>query len=123
MLDLKIYFDAVNSAAAEVQRIANDIDALFREETEEAKAKALALQPELEKAQAKHDEAISLYETMQKANRPNDIAKNFVPVSPTRSAGFDELNQQPTVIQRQEYDKLSLVDRARFIQSGGTVVD
>src|SRR3990172_1204369 len=83
MIDLKPYFDAVNAAEAEVQRVANELDALFRQETDEAKAQALARQPELEKAQAKHAAAISLYEQMQKANRPNDIAKNFVPVSNT----------------------------------------
>lgn len=121
MIDLKPYFDAVNTAQAEEQRIAHEIDALFREETDEAKAKALALQPDLEKAQAKHGEALALYGSMQKANRPNDIAKNFVPVSPARADQAEA--HQPTVIQRQEYDKLSLVERAQFVKSGGTVVD
>ncbi len=121
MLDLKPYFDAVNTAEAEVQRIAHELDALFCEGTEESKIKALALRPALDEAQNKHAEAVSLYEAMQTANRPNDVAKNFIPVSitpPDQAEG-----NQPTVIKRQEYDRLSLMDRARFIRSGGTLED
>jgi ElaB/YqjD/DUF883 family membrane-anchored ribosome-binding protein len=121
MLDLKPYFDAVNAAEADVQKVANQLDELFRQGTEESKVQALALRPALDEAQNKHAEAMSLYEAMQKANRPNDIAKNFVPVSntnPTEAEGH-----QPTVIKRQDYDKLSLVDRANFVKSGGTIQD
>lgn len=121
MIDLKPYFDAVNATEAEVQRIASEIDVLFREETDESKIKALALKPKLDEAQDKHVQAVALYESMQKANRPNDVAKNFVPVSttsPTEAEG-----SQPSMIKRAEYDKLSLVDRARFVVSGGTVED
>jgi ElaB/YqjD/DUF883 family membrane-anchored ribosome-binding protein len=121
MLDLKPYFDAVNAAEAEVQRIASELDALFREGTDESKVKALALRPALDEAQSKHAEAVSLYESMQKANRPNDVAKNFVPVSTTQPDQAE--NTQPTVIKRADYDRLSLVDRAKFIRSGGTVED
>jgi ElaB/YqjD/DUF883 family membrane-anchored ribosome-binding protein len=121
MLDLKPYFDAVNAAEAEVQRVASELDAIFREGTDESKAKALELRSALDEAQSKHAEAVSLYEAMQKANRPNDVAKNFVPVanpSTTQTEG-----SQPTVIKRQEYDKMSLLDRSRFVRSGGTIED
>ena len=121
MLDLKPYFDAINTAEAEVQRIANELDVLFREGTDESKLQALALRPALDEAQDKHAEAVSLYEAMQKANRPNDAAKNFVPVSNTRPDDAD--GSQPSAIKRQDYDRLSLQDRARFIRSGGTVED
>lgn len=121
MLDLKPYFDAVNAAEAEVQRIAHEIDAHFQEGTDDSKAKALELRPALDEAQNKHAEAVSLYEAMQMANRPNDVAKNFVPVSnnlPDQAEGT-----QPTVIKRQEYDGMPLVDRAKFIRSGGSLED
>jgi len=121
MNDLKIYFDAVNAAEAEVQRIAHDLDELFREGTEESKAKALEMKPKLDAAIAKQAEAMALYEAMQKANRPNDVAKNFVPVSNTITEPAE--NSQPAVIKRQEYDRMGLVDRARYIKSGGTVED
>lgn len=120
-IDLKLYYDAVVAAEAEEQRIAHEMDALFRQETDEARAEALAMQPELEKAQAKVGEALALYESMQKANRPNDVAKNFIPISGTRTDVAE--GSQPTVIKRQEYDQMSLVNRARFIKSGGTVED
>lgn len=120
MLDLKPYFDAVNTTEAEVQRVASELDGLFREGTDESKVKALELRPALDEAQKQHAEAVSLYEAMQQANRPNDVAKNFVPVSttPTEADGA-----QPTTIKRQEYDRLSLVDRGRFIHSGGKIED
>jgi ElaB/YqjD/DUF883 family membrane-anchored ribosome-binding protein len=121
MLDLKPYFDAVNAAEAEVQRIANELDTLFRQETPESKVKAIALRPALDEAQAKHAEAVSLYESMQKANRPNDVARNFVPVSTPSPDDAD--GSQPTVIKRQAYNQLSLVDRAKFIRSGGALED
>ena len=121
MIDLKPYFDAVNATEAEVQRIASELDALFRLDTAEDKAKALTMQPQLEEAQKKHAEAVALYESMQKANRPNEVAKNFVPVSTTQPEPAG--GSQPTVIKRQEYDHLSLIDRDRFIKSGGKLED
>jgi len=121
MLDLKPYFDAVNTAEAEVQRVANEINTLFCEGTDESQAQAVALRPALDEAQSKHTAAVELYEAMQKANRPNDIAKNFIPVS--QSSPDPDAATQPTVIKRGDYDKLTLVDRAKFVRSGGTVED
>ena len=120
MLDLKPYYDAVNAAEADVQRVASDLDELFRQGTDESKAQALALRPALDEAQAKHAEALELYEAMQKANRPNDIARNFVPVSTNQTP---EASNQPSVIKRSEYDRMDLVRRARFVRSGGTLED
>lgn len=121
MLDLKPYFDAVNKADADVQKIANEIDLKFNEGTDESKLQALALRPALDDAQNKHSEAVALYESMQKTNRPNDIAKNFIPVSSTPAE--DAVDTQPTVIKRDAYERMSLNDRAKFIRSGGTVED
>lgn len=119
MLDLKPYFDAVNSAEAEVQRVAHELDALFTEGTEESTLQAIALRPVLDEAQNKYANAVSLYEAMQMANRPNDVAKNFVPISNNQ----EPEGNQPTVINRKDYDQMSLIDRARFIRSGGTLQD
>ncbi len=121
MIDLKPYYDKVVETEAEVQRVANEIDVLFREGTDQSQAAALAKKSELDAAQAKHSEAVAFYEAMQSANRPNDAAKNFVPVSTTQTEPTE--GSQPTVIKRAAYDALSLVDRAKFIQSGGTVED
>jgi len=119
MPDLKPFYDAVIAAEEEVQRIASQIHEHFVSGTEEGKIAALELRSALDEAQKKHDEAVSLYEAMQLANRPNDIAKNFIPVSSTETV----VDNQPTVIKRQEYDRMSLVDRARFIRSGGKIED
>lgn len=121
MADLKPYLDAVNTTEAEVQRIASELDALFVQDTEDARAQALAKKAELDEALKKHDEAAATYESRQKANRPNTIAKNFVPVSTTQPEPAE--GSQPSLIKRDEYNKLSLVDRAWFVKSGGTVED
>jgi hypothetical protein len=122
MLDLKPCLDAVNAAKDEEQRIANEIQTLLSDGTEESKLKAVVeLQPTLDEAQKKLAQAEALYESMQRANRPNDIAKNFVPIS--NSQPEDEVDHQSTTIKRSEYNKLSLVDQARFIRSGGTLED
>lgn len=120
MVDLKPFFDAVNTAEAEVQRIANQIGELFGA-GEEGQLKALEMKPELDEAQKKHAEAVALYESMQLANRPNDVAKNFIPVS-TEEPDPDG-PKQPSKIKRSAYDAMSLVDRALFIKSGGRVED
>lgn len=121
MLDLKPYYDAVNAADAKVQEIASEIDAYFREGSDESKVKALELRPALDEAQNKYAEAVSFYEAMQMANRPNDLAKNFVPVSNIPLEQPE--GHQPTVIKRQEYDRMGLLERARFIRSGGKLED
>jgi hypothetical protein len=120
-VDLTPYFDAVNTTEAEVQRIAGELDALFRLGTDEDKAKALERMPELKTAELKHEEAIEAYGLMQMTNRPNDIAKNFVPVSNTQPEPAE--GSQPTVITRQEYNQMTQIDRARFIKSGGRLKD
>ena len=122
MLDLKPYFDAVNAAEEGVQRVANEINALFTQGTDESTKQALALRPALDEAQAKHAEAVGLYEAMQKANRPNDAARNFVPVSTTQPDQVAD-GSQPSVIKRQDYERLTLNERAQFIRLGGKLED
>jgi signal peptide peptidase SppA len=121
MNDLKPFYDAVMSAEEEVQQLAKQISDLYAEGSDESKAKILDIKPQLDAALKKKDEAVTLYESMQKANRPNDVAKNFIPISNTSPE--DAESRQPTVIKRADYDALSLVDRAKFIRSGGTVED
>jgi hypothetical protein len=121
MVDLKPYMDAVFSAAEKVQLIAQEIDVLMTEGSDESIKKAMALRPDLEAAEQAHDGQVALYEAMEKAGRPNDIARNFIPVSSTPLEPGE--GSQPTVIKRADYNKLSLVDRALFVKSGGTVED
>jgi len=121
MIDLKPFYDRVVAADGEVQRVASDIAQLISEGTEESQVKALALRPALDEAQNKLQEANSLYESMQLASRPNDIAKNFVPVSNTEAD--PEGPSQPAVIKRADYERMPLVDRALYIKSGGTLED
>jgi hypothetical protein len=121
MLDLKPYYDAVNSAQAEVDQVANEIDCAMADGSDEGKLNALELQSKLDGALAKLDSASKLYESRQKADRPNDIAKNYVPVSDTP---VDQDNaSQASEVGRGEFNKLSVNDQAKFIRSGGTVRD
>jgi hypothetical protein len=121
MADLKPYLDRINKTADAVQLVAQEIDTLMAEGSDENYVQALELCPRLEKAEKDYDAAVALYERVQLAGRPNDIARNFIPVSSTPIEPGE--GSQPTVIKRADYNKLSLVDRARFVKSGGTVED
>ena len=120
MIDPKPYQDRVIAKEAEVQRIAAEIDQLFTCGTDEGQVKALELQPALEKAQKEAAEALAFYDSINKTNRPNDIARNFVPVSTDTETPE---GSQPSVIKRPEYNRMDLVQRALYIKSGGRVED
>jgi hypothetical protein len=121
MLDLKPYHDAVLATDAEVQRIANEINVHFQEGTDEAKKKALGLRPALDEAQTKADEAMKLYESLKKASRPSDVAKNFVPVSATQPD--PEAPETPGTMKRTDFEVLNAVEKRKFALSGGKIVD
>ncbi len=120
MIDPKPYQDRVIATEAEVQRIAAEIDQLFTNGTDDGIVKALELQPALEKAQTEAAQALAFYKSINRTNRPNDIAKNFVPVSTETEAAE---GSQPSVIKRPDYDRMDLVQRALFIKSGGRIED
>jgi len=117
MLDLKPYHDAVLAADAEVKVVANQIDTLFREGTDEAKNSALALQETLDTAQAKYDAATKLYESMKKSSQSSNVAQNFVPVSTTSPT--PEAEAPKNVMTLAEYNALSPQDRLAFAKRGG----
>lgn len=119
MVDLKRYYDRCVAAEAEVQRIAAEMESLLEAGGDENESQALGMQGELNAAIGKLDEAGALYESMQRANRPNDAARNFVPVSSSDPAG----GEQPSTIKRSEYEALEPANRARFIRTGGRVED
>lgn len=121
MIDLKASFDAVNAAQAHLQQKASQINDMLGQGTDEASAQALEMRPELDAAQAAYDQALDMYQALQMVNRPNDIARNFVPVTTDGSPGGE--GEQPTTIKRDAYNKLNLVDRAKFVQSGGKIED
>ena len=121
MLDLKPYHDAVLTADEEVKCVANEIDALFQEGTDESKEQALALRPALDEAQGKYDAALGLYESIKKAAAPSDVAKNFVPVSDT--SPIPEGEEPNGVMKRHDFQALSPADREAHIKGGGTVED
>ncbi len=121
MADLKPYLDRINKTADAVQLVAQKIDELMAEGSDENYLKALDLCPALDEAEKAHEKAVSLYQHVELADRPNDIAKNFIPVSSTPLEPGE--GSQPTVIKRTDYNKLRPIDRARFVKSGGKVED
>lgn len=121
MRDLKPFQDEVVNRQAAVDKIADDMVKLMSDEGDEGKALALELKPELVAAQDALKEATDTYERMKQADAPSDVLKNFVPVSNTE--GEPEPDKQPSTIKRADYDKLSQVDRANFIHSGGKIED
>jgi ElaB/YqjD/DUF883 family membrane-anchored ribosome-binding protein len=119
-VDLKPMLDVARQASEDVQQILDEMTAAFNEGTDEGKAKALELRPELEKAQKKAQEANDLYVAARNASMTSDsAAKNFVPV-PDNPA---DSNSNPREMKRDEFTALDAAERMKFILAGGTVVD
>lgn len=122
MLNLKAYLDAARDADNEVKRVANEIDTLFIDGTEESRKKALELRPALDEARNNAKEANDLYISMRDASLVTDNAASLF-TAPADPAATPEESNAPKVMNRAAYDKLSPVERAEFIVSGGKVVD
>ncbi len=118
-MDLKPYYDAVNTANADVQRVAHAIDALFNEGSEESKQKALEMRAALDDAQKKADDAAALYDALKKANRASTVAENFVPTSTAAAAAAE----QPSVMKRAEFEKMTPKERMAFAKANGMLED
>ena|SRR3990172_9391486 len=122
MIDLKLYHDKVIAADAEVKEIAGQIDGFIRSETEEGNAKALELQPSLDAAQKKHDEALKLYNSLTAAGKPSNVAQNFVPVSTTSTD--QEAPEIPAgTMKLADFQSKTPAERMAFVKSGGVVED
>lgn len=120
MLDLKGPLDVLNAARTKYERQAAEIAELLSAGTEEATHDALALQSTLDELQADYEAKQALYERLVKANTPSDVAKLFVPASPT-SPEADEAKKD--VMKRNEWNALTPKARASFIKGGGKLQD
>lgn len=116
-MNLKTYFDAVQSAQADVLRVANEIDAAFTLGTDEGKTQAMAMRTELDGAQAKATEAQALYDSMKAAASTGDAAAKFVPVAES----VDKAEKK--TVTRAEYEALDFQSRYDFFKAGGEIVD
>lgn len=115
-MDLKAAYDAVVSAVAEAQAIAQQIEALFAEgKTDEA----LALRDDFKAAQTKADELKSLYDDMTSVMK-GDVAKMFVPAAKR----MKEDAEGPKTMTRADFDALSPAEQSDFVLvQKGKVVD
>jgi len=120
MADLKLYLDRVTNAQANVQSILNQIDAAMQLNTPEGAEQALALESQLDEAIAKREKDEKFYNKIVSAMKPNDLLKDFVPVSETSSAP-DKEQEQPKVMNLAEYKNLSPRERLAFAKRGGTL--
>lgn len=117
MIDLKSAYDVVTAAEQAMQSKAGEIVALLDQGTEESKQQALALHESLEKLQADYKEKKALYDKLVEVNTPDNVAKNFVPVSETPST--PEADKPKDVMTLAEYNKLPPQDRLAFAKRGG----
>lgn len=113
-MDLKNAYDAVVSAIADAQAVAQQIEALFAEgKTDEA----LALRDDFKTAQQKAEEIKSLYDDMAGV-MSNDVAKKFVPAAKPK-----EEKEEAKVMSRAAFDKLDAKAKMAYIKADGKVVD
>ena len=118
MLDLKAALDMRMAADAKLKKQASDIADLLAQGTEEATQNALALQSKLDELQADYEAKQALYDRLVKANTPSDVAKLFVPASPT-SPEADEAKKD--VMTLAEYNQMHPRERLAFAQRGGKI--
>jgi hypothetical protein len=122
MSNLKPYYDAALTADAEVKRVANEIDTLFNDGTEDGKSKALELRPALDEAKNKAEEANQLYVSMRDASLVNDNASTLF-TTPADPANTNPKTEGSKEINRAGFQALSPAARMAFIQAGGKVID
>lgn len=121
MFDLKPYFDSAQKANDEVQRIMGDMNAAFSKGTEEGKAEALALKPQLDAAQKAAKAANELYLSMRDAASTSEAASKFVPVPAAENPSTPAT--AANTMNRADFVKMSTDERAKFMRDGGTLVD
>ena len=120
MLDLKGPLDAVNAAQAEYETTAASVSAWIAEKsgTDEMTEEALALQTKsLDDAEQKHANLLAAYQKLVKANQPSDVAKLFVPASPSAS----EEDKPKDVMTFDEFNALDPKSRLAFAKRGGKI--
>jgi hypothetical protein len=115
-MNLKLFYDAAQTAGSEVLRVAAEIEAAFVLGTDEGKQQAMALKPALDEAEAKATAANELYQSMVKAASTGDAAAKFVPANAEQA-------QEKKVITRADYETLDFEARHKFFKNGGSVVD
>ena len=119
-MDLKLYKDAVEARQDEATQVAMQIDELMQEDKLED---ALALQPKLDEAEAKVQEAQHLYDSMKNfSERGESAAPKFVPVSTEQDRQLEEPKLDEMVKTRSQFDALNAKARMEFVKTGGKVV-
>jgi len=118
MLDLKGALDMLMAADATLKKQAAEIVGLLSQATDEATQQALALQEPLDKLQADYEAKKSLYDSLVRSNAPSDVAKLFVPASPT-SPEADEAKKD--VMTLAEFNALTPRERLAYAQRGGQI--
>jgi hypothetical protein len=119
MLDLKAALDMLMAADAKLKKQASEIADLLNQGTEEATQNALALQSKLDELQADYEAKQGLYDRLVKATAPSDVAKLFVPASPTSPEASDEAAKPKDVMTLAEYNNMPPRERLAFAQRGG----
>ncbi len=122
MIDLKPYYDDVQAKDAAVATLMETIDAAFKLGTPEGETQVLALQPQLDAAEKKAQDARDLYERMKHASqRTANPAKDFVPVAP--QAATPGASTPPPAMNRKAFEALDAAARQQHIKAGGIVED
>lgn len=118
MLDLKSALDMLMAADAALKTQAAEIAKLLEQGTEDATQQALALQSKLDELQADYEAKKALYDRLVKANTPSDVAKLFVPASPTSP----EADKKPEdVMTLAEFNALTPRERLAFAKRDGKI--
>jgi len=117
MIDLNIYFKSRDDAEDELFRLAHEIKNKLDSGDQNDIGAALAMEPALIEAEKKYNDLDSLCKAMKRANNPQEQAK----IAKIYAAG-GKFNQRE-VVTREVFDRLSALNRSRFLRDGGILED
>jgi hypothetical protein len=121
-MDFKPFYDRVQTAQANKQRILNAMNAALQSSDPAEQASALGMEAELDAAITEEGNATNLYTKVVNASKTPNIAENFVPVS-DQSAEPDGENQPKDVMKLTEFHNLTPRERLAFAKAGGKLED
>ncbi len=118
-MNLKQYYDNAKNASDAAIVLKNQVDELFNNGTDEGIQGAIDLQPQLEAANKRADEANKLYLAMRDADAVgSNAAALFVAADEKQAASEDGGEKRMT---RAAFQALSPAARVDFLNTGGKI--
>lgn len=119
-MDLKSFYDRVQTAQAKKQSILNAMNTALQLGTPEGDETAAGMEAQLDAAIADEEKAVALYTKAVNASKGPNVNEMFVPAS-DQPADPDAEKDEPKEMSFDAYQALHPRDRIAFAKSGGKI--